>query len=396
MKILVIAQMYLSPFNKNDVVVHQLVSELRKLGCQLKVISPIPWTPFPIKYLSRKWQAYSQVPSRMTWDGIEVYYPRFLQFPGGLFLASSGKRMYAGIRKLVEEISRDFKFDIIHAHYALADGFAAMLIGAKYNIPLITTPQGSDIDITLSKNRACFNAVCTVLRNSAKVIAPSAQLQTKLLEKIKINAELIPNGIYAENIFAGKSSLGEKYKGHTILLSVSQLIPTKGIDLNIQALAQLKNKHRSLHYLIIGQGELKNQLIKLVYNLNIQDSVEFLEQLPHEKVMEYMSVCDIFCLPSWQETLGLVYLEAMAHGKPIIGCQRQGVDGLIVNGETGLMVKPKDVDSLAQTIDFLLSNPEKAKEIGERARKLVLENYTWEKTARKCVEIYRKIMATHG
>ena len=109
-----------------------------------------------------------------------------------------------------------------------------------------------------------------------------------------------------------------------------------------------------------------------------------------------MSVCDIFSLPSWRETLGLVYLEAMSHAKPIIGCLGQGVDGLIVNGETGLMVKQKDVESLVQAMDFLLDNPSKASEIGEQARKLVLENYTWEKTARKHIEIYSRLLVKHG
>jgi teichuronic acid biosynthesis glycosyltransferase TuaC len=391
-KILVIAQMYISPSNINDVVVHQLVTELHKLGCELKVVSPIPWTPFPMKYLSAKWRGYSKVPPKITLDDIEIYYPRFLQFPKSIFLDSSGKRMYSGINKLVDEIHHDFKFDIIHAHYALTDGFAAMLIGNKYNVPLITTPRGTDIDVNLWKNRACFNTICTVLKNSSKVIAPSAQLKTKLLEKINIDAELIPNGIYSENVFTGKSQLSEKYRGRIILLSVGQLIPSKGIDLNLQALALLKNKYPLLHYLIIGEGDLKEKLIQMTSDLGIETSVEFLGRLPHEKVMEYMSICDIFCLPSWQETMGLVYLEAMAHGKPIIGCKQQGVDGLIVNEESGIMVNPQDMESLVQAIEFLINNPDKARTIGENARKLVLENYTWAKNAGKLLDIYRDII----
>ena len=107
---------------------------------------------------------------------------------------------------------------------------------------------------------------------------------------------------------------------------------------------------------------------KLSSELGIQDKVEFLGQLPHDKVMEYMAICDIFSLPSWRESLGLVYLEAMLHGKPIIGCQGQGVDGLIKDRETGLITKPKDVESIIEVMDFLLSNPDKAIMIGEEAK----------------------------
>jgi glycosyltransferase involved in cell wall biosynthesis len=99
--------------------------------------------------------------------------------------------------------------------------------------------------------------------------------------------------------------------------------------------------------------------------------------------MEYMSICNIFSLHSYQETLGLVYLEAMAHGKAVIGCVGQGVDGIIIDGETGLLTKPRDEKGLLCAVDLLLANHDKANEIGQRARKLVLKNYTWEGNARR-------------
>jgi len=393
MKVLVISHMYPSSFSESyGIVVFQQVKELQKLGCHVNVISPKPWVPFPVKYLHERWKAYSQIPPRTMCDGIEVYYPRFLQFPRNVCSAHSGKRMYWGIRRLIDRIYKDFEFDIIHAHLAFPDGFAAMLIAKKYDKPLVITPRITDIDNTMLRGRTCSNAIYSVLHNSSAVISPSAQIKAKLLEKININADMIPWGIYTKNVFTGKSNLYQTYKDHTTLLSVSQLIPTKGIDLNIRALAKLKTKYPSLHYLIVGKGESKDKLIELTRSLNIQDSVEFLEHLPHDKVMEYMSICDIFSLPSWRESLGLVYLEAMAHGMPIIGCQGQGIDGLIVSGETGFTVKPKDVDSLASTIDFLLANPVKARDIGERARRLVLENYTWEKNARQYIAIFKELI----
>jgi len=208
---------------------------------------------------------------------------------------------------------------------------------------------------------------------------------------------VVPDGINPENIFDGESNLLSKYKNLTtgqnlvsrfarnkdkkIILSVSHLIKTKGIDLNLKAISRLKEKYPTIHYLIIGEGKARKKLEKIVKNLNLQDKVEFLGQLPHNKVMEYMSICDIFSLPSWKEGFGVVYIEAMAHKKPVIACEGEGPEDFIKDKKTGLLVKPKDVGSLAEAIDFLLSNPERAKEIGERAKKLVLENYTWERIA---------------
>jgi len=101
---------------------------------------------------------------------------------------------------------------------------------------------------------------------------------------------------------------------------------------------------------------------------------------------------DIFSLLSWREGFGVVYLEAMAHGKPVIGCQGEGIEDVIAHGKNGLLVKPRDIDSLVEALDFLLSHPEEAKAMGERARKLVLENYTWEKNAEKTIKVYKEVL----
>ena len=107
---------------------------------------------------------------------------------------------------------------------------------------------------------------------------------------------------------------------HSVILSVSYLITRKAIDFNLRAIAQLKYKYPNLKYLIIGDGPEKNHLKSLSKNLGINQMVEFLGQLSNKKVMEYMAETDIFSLPSWDEAFGVVYIEAMAQGKPVIGC----------------------------------------------------------------------------
>lgn len=88
----------------------------------------------------------------------------------------------------------------------------------------------------------------------------------------------------------------------------------------------------------------------------------------------------------------MVYLEAMVHKKPVIAYKNEGAEDFIKDKETGLLVKPKDIDSLAEAIDFLLSNPQKAREIGEKARKLVFENYIWDQVIQRIIKIYREIL----
>jgi len=378
MKILIISHMYPSSFNSiGGVFVHQQVKELQKQGCKIKVISPIPWTPFFIKYFSKKWKRYSEVPQKIIFEGIEIYYPRYLEFPKALFFASSGRRMYYGIKKTVDEIYKNFKFDIIHAHVALPDGYSGMLIAQKYNKPLITTIHGQDFQQTIYKNIKCREYIREIINYSEKVIAVSNKLKYIGEKYLKIDfkkIEVIYNGILQQNIFKFNSNLANKYKDKIMILSVSNLINTKGIDFNIKAVAKLKEKYFNLIYLIIGDGIERKNLKNLAKKLGIEDNVRFLGQLSHQKAMEYISICDIFSLPSWNEAFGIVYIEAMANGKPAIACYGEGIDGIIKNKDTGILVKSKDVDSLVESIDFLLVNPEKAREIGKKAKKLILEN----------------------
>lgn len=388
--------MYPSTFNEiAGIFVYQQVKELQKQGCEVKVVSPVPWTPFPIKYFSKKWKRYSDIPLKDNWEGIEVFYPRYVDFPKALFFASSGKRMYRGVKKIVGEIYKDFKFDIIHSHVALPDGYAGMKLAQEYQKPLIITVHGQDIQQTIFKNERCKKKIEEVINYSKKTIAVSNKLKEISKKRLEVSSDkiqVISNGINIDGIYSKSDIVTSKLENKKIILSVSNLIKIKGIDYNLKAIAKLKSKYPEIIYLIIGDGLERKNLENLAKNLNITNNVKFLGQLSHDKAIGYMSICDIFLLPSWNEAFGVVYIEAMAYGKPVIACKGEGIDGIVRHEETGLLVKSKSIDSVVDAIDFLLFNPKKAKEIGERAKKIVLENYTWQKGVAKIIEIYKDII----
>lgn len=399
MKVLVISHMYPSTFSAvAGIFVHQQVKELRKQGCDVRVISPMPWTPFPVEYLSSRWRRYSEVPPKMDWDGIEVRYPRYPAFPGRMFFASSGSRTYSGIRKAVAELHRDFQFDIIHAHVALPDGFAGTMVKRDYGKPLVVTIHGEDLYVTIHRNDACWHAIARVFTEADRIVTVSTRLNEIAASRVGFPEKLtvVGNGVDLGVSGTASAELRAIYGGSRIILSASYLIARKGLDFNIRAVSQLTEGHPNIKYLVIGGGSESSYLRRLASNLNLQNCIEFLGELPHNEVMEYMAIADIFSLPSWNEAFGVVYIEAMMHGTPVIACEGEGIADVIEHGKTGLLVKPKDVESLAQAMDYLLSNPEKAQEVGEQARKLVLENYTWEVNARRYIEIYRELLADHG
>lgn len=396
MKILVISHMYPSTFNEiGGIFVHEQVKALVSKGVEVQVISPVPWTPFPINYLSSKWENYSTIPVRRVYEGINIWYPRYVTFPRAWFFASSGQRMYLGIKELVVKIYREFQFDLIHAHVALPDGFAALKLKQIYRKAVVVNIHGQDLYVTININKSCKIALFNVFKKADRII-----LVSKKLKEISDNnvgfaskSTVISNGVAVNNILKEKNiMLGESTLDYRVILSVSYLITRKAIDFNLKAIAQLINKYPNLKYLIIGDGPEMRHLKELSSNLRINKHVEFFGQLPHEKVLAYMAKADIFSLPSWDEAFGVVYIEAMAHGKPVIGCQGEGIEDFVEHGKTGLLVRPKDADDLVKAMDCLLSNPDEARAMGKRARKLVLENYTWEKNAERTIEVYREVL----
>lgn len=397
MKVLHITHLYPRPYDPLlGIAMHNQIKALEAQGCINKVISPSPWAPLPINYVSPKWKSYSQVPIHSVVEGIDVYYPRYISFPRAILLASSGNRVYRGIKKLVDEISHEFRFDLIHAHMALPDGYAGMLVSMAYQKPLVVTFQATDIDITANRSKDCLRVLRKVFSYADRVIAPSPRLAKVAAAKFSIEPIIIGYGVDINAVFTEEGELLSNYKGRRIILSVSRLIPTKGIELNISAVKRLIDTYENLLYLVVGDGPERNTLEQLTSSLNLTKYVRFVGQVPHVKVMEYMASCEVFTLPSWQETFGLVYVEAMAHSKPVVGVQGQGIDGIVEHGKTGMLVEPRDVDSLVEALDFLLSYPEGAKAMGERGRKLVLENYTWEKNAEKTIAVYEDVLKHAG
>lgn len=395
MKVLVLSHMY--PSTSNEVLgifVHDQTKALIRKGVEVKVVSPVPWTPFPLPYLRSKWRGYSQVPLQSEWEGVDAYHPRYLTFPKAWFFASSGQRMYYGIRRLVEGLYRTFPFDLIHAHVALPDGYAAAILTRRFRKPVVITIHGQDLQHTIAKSAACAKAVEYAIVSSSRVILVSNKLRRIAGERLDHTDKLtvIPNGVDPQKLYRGESTLTRRYKETRVILSVSNLVETKGLDINLKALERLAGKYKDLRYVVIGEGSEKKRLIQISLDSGVRPYVEFAGQQPHDKVMEYMAGCHLFSLPSWSEGFGIVYLEAMANGKPVIGCQGEGIVDFVEHGKTGLLVKPKDVDSLVEALDYLLSHPGEAKAMGDRARRLVLEDYTWEKNAEKTIAVYEEVL----
>jgi glycosyltransferase involved in cell wall biosynthesis len=126
----------------------------------------------------------------------------------------------------------------------------------------------------------------------------------------------------------------------------------------------------------------------LAGELGVADNVVFMGRLPHAGALAHMAGCDIFVLPSWNDDFGVVYLEALGLGKPVIGCRGQGVEDMVEDGRTGYLVEPRDTESLARTILHILNNGTESARVAAAAREKVLSSFTWEQNACRYTDVY--------
>jgi len=318
-------------------------------------------------------------------------------FPRNLLLRWSGYLYAWAVEGLISKICEEFPFDIIHAHSALPDGSGGVLVSQAFGTPLILTIHGRDLYFTVKRSTACKTAVMKGLDGAEVVTAVSSRIKS-LLTRYASHPDRIAtihNGVDPILVANAVDQQGCAPRGEKkIILSVGTLIKRKGIHIVLRALADLAKRFEGLSYVVVGDGIERRNLQSLTRELGLERFVDFLGQRPHAEVFRHMSACDVFVLPSWDEAFGVVYLEAMACGKPVVACRGEGVEDIVTHGETGLLVEPKDEESLKEALVRLLSDSELCERMGEKAREVVLENFTWEKNAQETIRLYREILSS--
>ncbi len=320
---------------------------------------------------------------------------RYFSVPGGFGLPTAGAFLFARVVGFVRELQRTHKIDLIHAHGPLPCGHAAMLLSAELGLPYVVSVHGMDaFSTTQVGGRAgawCRRISQRVYRSSRRVVCISEHARESVLEGTgsTCRTSVVYNGVDPELFSPGS----EAVSGNTLVLSVGNLIPIKGHELLIRSAASLAAEFPALVLEIIGDGPERSRLETLAQELNIADRVQFLGRKSRHEVAAAMRRCTVFALPSRYEGLGCVYLEAMAVGKPVIGCREQGIAEVIRQGSNGFLVGPDNEKELTLALGMLLRDETRRRNLGAAARDTILERFTLAQQAESLVRIYRECLA---
>lgn len=322
-----------------------------------------------------------------------VTYP---QMPGKIGLSSSGWFLHACLVRRVTQLHRERPIDLIHAHAALPCGHAAALLSRRLMIPYVVTVHGLDVFNTHLEHGAWVRwrrqRSVEVYESARTVICVSGKVQAILHNGMPrgVRSNVVYNSVDVNRFSPGS---GATNPSRPALLAVGDLIPTKGQELIVRAIARLASPFPHLCGQFIGEGPDRARLESLSSELGIAQRVQFSGRRSRAEVAEAMRNCSVFVLPSRSEGLGCVYLEAMACGKPVIACRGQGIEEVIEPECNGWVISPDSLDELVQALSTLLQSHELCSKIGSAGRETILNRFTLVHQARALAGIYREAIA---
>ena len=321
---------------------------------------------------------------------------RYPQVPGNLGLSSAGKLLYTRLLRRIQRLHSVKPIDVIHAHAALPCGHAAGLLSKRLSIPFVVTVHGLDVFNT------CFlggipaawrrKVSMNVYRAARTVICVSGKVQEILQAGMPAEScsTIVYNGVNSD-LFSPNPT--EERQVDQEILVVGNLQRSKGHELVLRALGNLTPSFPQLRCRIIGEGPDRSQFEALARNLGVARQVQFVGRQSRSEVAKAMQRCSVFVLPSGNEGLGCVYLEAMSCGKPVIGCRGQGIGEVIEHEKNGWLIPVDGLEQLVQGLSTLLGSPEVRARIGAAARRTILEKFTLFHQAQDLARIYRRVIA---
>ena len=316
-------------------------------------------------------------------DGLKTYrYKNYNYIPkNALMFKVFNKRM----EKLYKEIvKKEGPIDIIHAQSSLWGGISAAYISEKYNIPLVITEHSSVERGPYVKN-SYVPFICDSYKKAQKVITVGNGLKNEI-ESLsgRQDIEVIGNLVDLSKFTIKKRIKNEKF----IFFSLAFLEGEKGFDTLIKAFAKkFKDKEAMLY--IGGDGSQRAWLEALAQENGVKKQIIFLGALSRDDVAKWMNKCDCFVLPSRYETFGVVYIEALASGRPVIGALNGGAED-IINNLNGYLVPIDDIDKLAEKMLELYKKIDSYNE--EEIRSDCLKRFSPEVIVNKIISVYKEVL----
>jgi glycosyltransferase involved in cell wall biosynthesis len=355
---------------------------------ETRVVAPVPW--FPSDHpLFGAYARYARVPSAESRHGIKILHPRFAVIPK-IGMTAAPLLLYLGARSAVRAmLAEGWSFDLIDAHYFYPDGVAAVLLGRELGRPVVITARGTDINL-VPEHAASRRMIRWAAAHADAMITVCEALRSRLvaLGADPARVRTLRNGVDLA-VFrpCDRTAARARYgiaPDASAVLSVGHLIPRKGHDIVIEAVARLPNTV----LLVAGEGPERAKLEALARKLGMEERVRLLGQLPHSELPELYSAADVLVLASSREGWANVLLEAMACGTPVVASEVWGTPEVVAHPAAGLLVHERSGAAFGVALEQLLVRPP-----DRAATRVYAEGFGWEPTTAGQIEVFDSVLS---
>lgn len=355
--------------------------QLRCLGRSFNKVFVLCPTPYGIEVLRRaRFEDY-------TFDNIQVFFTRYFNFPL-LYFALRSLWIRLEKRAILRALRKNgLDFELIHAHFTWPSGAVAVGLRDVFGVPVVITEHGASHLHEALRTRAPHYT--ETWRNSDAIIRVNKADIAQLAE-YNDRVYHIPNGYNPDRISRTNTVTARRALGlpvdKEIVFTLGGLNPYKGQIYLIEAMMHVCRFRNDVMCYIGGSGPLENRLRKTIRKLGLEKRVILLGHLEDATVSLWMNAMDLFVLPSLNESFGIVQLEAMACGKPVVATYNGGSEELLISEDLGYLVQPKDSTELAHKILRALEN-----RWDERVIISYASQYTWDSIVDQIRSVYSEI-----
>ena len=313
-------------------------------------------------------------------------------------LAVMARYLAAQYRAIMAEAGQN-GVDVVHAHWAIPTGPAAVLAAKRLGVPSLITMHGGDVYVNPEQGydfptRWYVRPVLHwTLRQAGALTAITEDCRQHALRAgaPAENVRLVFNGTDLRRFSPAENGAGSRRFGPNMIFACRQLFPRKGIRFLLEAGAQLKPRFPDLKIVLAGDGFERPELTQLASDLGIGADVTFLGWVPNAELPPYYRSAAVSVIPSLEEGFGIPAAEAMGCEVAVVASDAGGLPEVVDNGVTGLVVPRGDSSALADAIGSLLADPERRRKMGQAGRERALRLFDWDRSAEQFEQLYREV-----
>jgi glycogen(starch) synthase len=345
-----------------EVLAGKLLSAMRQRGHEYLVVTS---------------RSNKSLPEQTIYDGIPIH-----RFPFWQSLANVDE--LAVVTQRVAKLKRLFAPDLIHLNGVGRDSFFHLVTAGAHAAPLLITLHGEWVPQADALVRSALQSADWVAGCSGAILKIGQRLAP----------DIIPRSCVIHNAVEEPATAPESPPVDTQrVLCLGRMSQEKGFDLALAAFALLVKRFPRARLAFAGDGPTRHHLEQQASALGVAQFVEFLGWVSRDRLPDLINTCTVVVIPSRQESLPLVALEAGLMARPVVGSRVGGLPEIVLHQQTGLLVDKEDSPALAEAIAYLFEHPDSAAQMGQAARNRVQRKFNWGQHVDSYDKLYRKLMA---